>query len=54
MAKKKFSGGLNSLLGEPQRAKEAAEQNQKHQRKKLLRLAIRHQRERNKSYFYSE
>jgi hypothetical protein len=26
MAKKNFSGGLNSLLGEPQRAKEVAEQ----------------------------
>jgi hypothetical protein len=26
MAKKNFSGGLNSLLGEPQRAKEVLEQ----------------------------
>jgi hypothetical protein len=28
MAKKKFSGGLNSLLGEPQRAKKLSRQNQ--------------------------
>jgi hypothetical protein len=39
MAKENFSGGLNSLLGEPQKEERRwSRQNQKHQRKKLLRL----------------
>jgi hypothetical protein len=35
MAKKKFSGGLNSLLGEPQQAKQA-EQAEPNVKRKLL------------------
>jgi hypothetical protein len=38
MAKKNFSGGLNSLLGEPQQAKEVETGRTKAPKRKLLRL----------------
>jgi hypothetical protein len=38
MAKKNFSGGLNSLLGEPQQSEEVGQAGTKAPKKKLLRL----------------
>jgi hypothetical protein len=47
MAKKKFSGGLNSLLGEPQQAEEVDRQNQS-TKKEITKTSQLAQRERNK------
>jgi hypothetical protein len=51
MAKKSFSGGLNSLLGKAEKLKNSGT---KEQKKKLQRLLKLEQRERNKSNVYSE
>jgi hypothetical protein len=55
MAKKSFSGGLSSLLGDTNQEEAAEpEERTKSSKKKLLRLLKLERRERNKSYVYSE
>jgi hypothetical protein len=51
MAKKSFSGGLNSLLGDTKQVEKLQTAEQKQQKKKLLNFTNRHERKRNKSYF---